>query len=195
MYLLVKKSETDWTQRLASIQALDGRIHEWWSKLHQSFQISLAEISSNVLPNLLPIHITYHSCLCVLHSSIVPLFSCSTIEGASPYAQQLSAQSALHHANAISSLLGGSQEVQFDPAKMSSFIGYTAYCACAVQIPFLWCIKPEVKQRAHANLLINLGIIQGISKHWKFIELLVRFTSGSDCSKLTSAGQKCSMAL
>ena len=175
VYLLVRKSEPNWAQRLASIQALDGRIHEWWSKMHPSLQISLAEILSNDLPNLLPVHIIYHSCLCALHASIVPLFSWSTAEGAPPYAQQLSAQSALHHANAISSLLGAAQQAQCDPARMSSFIGYAAYCACAVQIPFLWCTKPEVKQRAHANLLINLGNIQGVSKHWKFIELLVHF--------------------
>jgi hypothetical protein len=119
------------------------------------------------------VHIIYHSCLCALQSSIVPLFSCSTSDGASPYARQLSAQSALQHANAISSLLGAAREVQLDPARMPSFIGYAAYCACAVQIPFLWCSKPEIKQRAHANLLTNLSGIQGIGKHWKFIELLV----------------------
>jgi hypothetical protein len=173
VYQLVRQSETNWALRLASIQALDGRINEWWSKLHQSLQITSAEMPSNIIPSLLLLQIIYHSCLCALHSSIVPLFSWSTSDAASSYARQLSAQSALQHANAISSLLGAAREVQLDPARMPSFIGYAAYCACAIQIPFLWCSKPEIKQRVHANLLTNLGVIQGIGKHWKFIELLV----------------------
>jgi len=170
---LVKQSETNWALRLASIQALDGRTNEWWSKLHQSLQITPAEMPSEIIPSLLLVHIIYHSCLCALHSSIVPLFSWSTSDRASPYARQLSAQSALQHANAISSLLGAAREVQLEPARMPSFIGYAAYCACTVQIPFLWCSKPEIKRRAHANLLTNLGAIQGIGKQWKLIELLV----------------------
>jgi hypothetical protein len=137
VYQLVKQLETNWVLRLVSIQALDGRINEWWSKLHQSFQIAPAEMPSNIIPSLLLVHIIYHSCLCALHTSIVPLFSWSISDGASPYARQLSAQSALQHANAISSLLGAAREVQLDPARMLSFIGYAAYCACAVQIPFL----------------------------------------------------------
>jgi hypothetical protein len=173
VYQLVRQSETNWALRLASIQALDGRINEWWSKLNQNLQITSAEMPSNIIPNLLLLHIIYHSCLCALHSSIVPLFSWSTSDAASSYARQLSAQSALQHANAISSLLGAAREVQLDPARMPSFIGYAAYCACAIQIPLLWCSKPEIKQRAQTNLLTNLGVIQVIGKHWKFIELLV----------------------
>jgi hypothetical protein len=134
VYQLVKQSETNRALRLASIQALDGRINEWWSKLYQSLQITPAEMLLNFVPSLLLVHIIYHSCLCALHSSIVPLFSRSTSDAASSYARQLSAQSALQHANAISSLLGAAREVPLDPARIPSFIGYAAYCACAIQV-------------------------------------------------------------
>jgi hypothetical protein len=41
--------------------------------------------------------------------------------------------------------------VPLDLARMPSFIGYVAYCACAIQVSFLWCSKPEIKQKAHAD--------------------------------------------
>ena len=77
---LVKQSETNWALRLASIQALDGRTNEWWSKLHQSLQITPAEMPPNIIPSLLLIHIIYPSCLCTLHTSVVPLFTWSAVQ-------------------------------------------------------------------------------------------------------------------
>lgn len=170
---LVKQTNAPWSTHFASLQDLDGRIKQWWARLHCSLRISLVEAPPTMRPNLLLLHVLYHACLVVLHSSIVPLFSWRPSEKASLYARQLSAQTALHHANAISSLLGAAREAQCEPDMMPSFIGYAAYCACAAQIPFLWCVKLEIKQNAHANLLINLGVIRGIGKYWKFIELLV----------------------
>lgn len=171
---LVKQTNAPWSTHFASLQDLDGRIKQWWARLHCSLRISLVEAPPTMRPNLLLLHVLYHACLVVLHSSIVPLFSWRPSEKASLYARQLSAQTALHHANAISSLLGAAREAQCEPDMMPSFIGYAAYCACAAQIPFLWCVKLEIKQNAHANLLINLGVIRGIGKYWKFIELLGR---------------------
>lgn len=171
---LVKQTNLPWSTHFTSLQDLDGRIKRWWARLHCSLRISLAEAPLKMRPNLLLLHVLCHACLVALHSSIVPLFSWRPSEKASLYARQLSAQTALHHANAISSLLGAAREAQCEPDIMPSFIGYAAYCACAAQIPFLWCAKLEIKQNAHANLLMNLGVIRGIGKYWKFIELLGR---------------------
>ncbi|KAI7978703.1 hypothetical protein EIK77_010609 [Talaromyces pinophilus] len=55
---------------------------------------------------------------------------------------------------------------------MPSFLGYAAYCACAIQMPFLWCTRPEVKQQAHVNVVTNLNVILIIGKIWKFVQLL-----------------------
>ncbi|KAI1113205.1 hypothetical protein F5Y14DRAFT_227411 [Nemania sp. NC0429] len=171
---LVKQTNAPWSTHFTSLQDLDGRIKQWWARLHCSLRISLCEAPPEMRPNLLLLHVLSHACLVALHSSIVPLFSWRPSEKASLYARQLSAQTALHHANAISSLLGAARDAQCEPDTMPSFIGYAAYCACAAQIPFLWCSKLQIKQMAHANLLINFGVIRGIGKYWKFIELLGR---------------------
>ena len=113
------------------------------------------------------------SLLCALHSSIVPLFSWSTSD-APQYSRQLSAQTAFEHANAISSKLAA---ITFEYSKLPSFVGYAAYCASAVQIPFLWCLRQDVKEQIQAYLRTNQTIIQAIGAHWKLIGLLVRYLS------------------
>lgn len=178
--MLVKQPEPNDASRLAAIQTLDGRIHEWWSKFPLTLQLTptnFSSISSTALPRLLLIHTVYHQCLCALHSSIVPLFSWSASDDSCLYARQISGQTALDHANALSALFDTALHYPWDPSRMPSFIGYAAYCACAIQMPFMWCRKPEIKHKAHANVLTNLKTIHLMGKYWKFIALLVRILS------------------
>ncbi|OAA68003.1 Zn(2)-C6 fungal-type DNA-binding domain protein [Niveomyces insectorum RCEF 264] len=179
--VLIRK--TDWTmaERLVEMQKLDGRIHEAWAALDPAFDLDVAHIATAVpqddLPRLLLLHIIYHQCFCSLHSSIVPLFSLGAYEGFS-YAQQLSAQTAFEHANSVSALLQEALDLYWDAARMPSFIGYAAYCACAIQTPFLWCQQPDVKHRAARNILANLKTLQVLGQHWAFVKLLGRFACG-----------------
>jgi hypothetical protein len=177
VHQLVKQTNITWAHRLASIQSIDGRIRDWRARLHPSLTINLADAPSDTLPNLLLLHIVHHLSLCVLHSSVVPLFSWSTNDGAPQYAQQLSAQVAFDNANAIASHFEAAQNAGCSPSRMAGLAGYAAYCACAVQIPFLWSTMLDMKQRMRKNLSTNLGVLRGIGEHWKFIELLVSFHS------------------
>lgn len=170
---LVREPDPSWETQLAAIQAMDGRVQDRRSDMHLTLQLQPVNISSSTSQNLLLIHIMYHVCLCALHSSIVPLFSWSATEGASAYTQQLSAQTALQHANAISTYLESVQSAQYDFSRLHGFIGYAAYCASAVHLPFLWCTMSEVRNKAHANLLTNLAILREVGKYWKYVEALV----------------------
>lgn len=176
VYLLIKKPESTVSSRLAAIQVLDARISTWWSSIAPSLVLSsdiLHSIPLSILPRLLLIHIVYHQCLCALHSSIVPLYSWSTSDDSCLYARQVSAQIALEHANAASALFDAALRHQWDHSRITSFVGYAAYCACAIQIPFMWCSNPIIREKANANVLIDLKMIQLLAKNWKLVAYLV----------------------
>jgi hypothetical protein len=160
----IRKPEQNWSNRLKSIQVLDGKIQDWWSKVCPDLKIS----PSN--PALLTLQIGYHLALCVLHSSIVPLFAWSSIDETPAYACQLSAQMAFLHANSISSIM---ENTPVTPSRFPGLVAYSAYVACAIQVPFLRCLDPGIKQQAHEHVFTNLNVLQGAGMHWKFIELLV----------------------
>lgn len=173
---LIKKSDSSFASRLVEIQNLDGRIHEARSSLDKYFHLScgsMSSVSPDDLSKLLLLHIIYHQCFCSIHSSIVPLFSWSACDGVFSYAHQLSAQTAFEHANSVSALLQTALNLSWDSRRMPSFIGYAAYCACAIQTPFLWCSQPDVKQRAVCNILANLKTLQIVGRNWEFIKVLV----------------------
>jgi hypothetical protein len=135
--------------------------------------VSLSLKVSPSEPALSTLQVMYHMSLCVLHSSIVPLFSWSSNDEAPSYASQLSAQKAFEHANNISSILASTS---FPPSRLAGLAGYTAYAACAIQIPYLRCLNPVIKQQAHTNVSTNINVLRGVGVHWKFIELLVSLT-------------------
>jgi hypothetical protein len=181
----IRKAEQDWSTQLTSIQTLDGKIQDWWSKVSPSLKVSPSD------PALLTLQILYHMCLCVLHSSMVPLFSWSSVDEAPSYARQLSAQTAFEHANSISSILASTP---LPPSRVPGLAGYAAYAACAIQVPFLRCLDPVIKRQAHANVSTNLNVLQGAGIHWKFIELLVslkKLTKKNIEVDLIYVGEKC----
>jgi hypothetical protein len=176
VYELVKKVETDFSSRASAIPKLDSKIGEWWSHLPPSLELSPCSISlvpQDTLPLLFLIHVVYHQCLCALHSSIVPLFSWTSSSDGHSYARQISAQVAFEHATAVSLLADAAVQHSWDLARTPSYVGYAAYCACAILIPFMWCIQPDVKERAKLNVVANLTLIRHLGRYWKFIALLV----------------------
>ena len=108
-----------------------------------------------------------------MHSSIVPLFSWGPDEPNHAVAQQLSAQLAYENACAISQFLQMILDFSQEVADFPSFVGYAAYCSYAIQVPFRWCLNPGVRETTLRNTRANLEVIQGMTKYWEFIVLLV----------------------
>lgn len=174
---VVKQPSVPLSTRLIEIQTLDARIHQTWLQVAPQFHLDASTVANTPLsdlPNLLLLNIIYHQCWCSLHASIVPLFSWSASAETLAYAHQLSAQTAFEHANAISLILEAAMNVQWDAARMPSFIGFASYCACAIQIPFLWCAKQDIRQRAVRSIVANLKTLQILGSYWAFLKILVR---------------------
>ncbi|KFZ17772.1 hypothetical protein V501_01572 [Pseudogymnoascus sp. VKM F-4519 (FW-2642)] len=175
VFNLIKSPESSISARVSDIHALDAQIAEWWSKLPTSLHLTLSSISGtphSVLPKLLLIHTVHHQCLCALHSSIVPLFSWGASDNTWLTARNLSAQIAFEHACKASTLFEAILTNSNESSAIPSFIAYAAYCGCAIQIPFMWCSEPSVREKAHANVRTNIRMIHLSAKYWKFSALL-----------------------
>lgn len=172
-----KSAESNMSIRMTALHALDDRIANTWCSLPVHLQLTPSSISlvpHDILPNLLLVHTAYHQCICALHSSIVPLFSWSPSDNTWLKARQLSAQTAFEHACNASELF---EAVLLNFHRLSaipSFVAYAAYCGCAIQIPFMWCSQPTVRERANANVKTNIRMIHTLAPYWRFSELLVR---------------------
>lgn len=164
------------TERIHAIHALDNRITAWWATVPQMFQLSaesVPKLGPDILPNILLINAAYHQCLCALHSSIIPLFSWSADDNSWLSARPVSAQIAFEHACAASAIFKAVLEHYPRLSALPSFVGYTAYGGCAIQIPFLWCLELAVRARAHSNVQANISIIHTMARYWKFASLSV----------------------
>jgi hypothetical protein len=147
-----------------------------WNELPPDLKLTAPKIAA-VLPDALPIilllNVVYHQSLCALHASIVPLFSWGSGDESWSLARQSSAQVAFEQASATSELIDAVLSTYTRLSAIPSFVAYAAYSGCAIQIPFLWCSNPGVKDRVHANITANVKMIQTLAAYWKFAALLV----------------------
>ncbi|KND93906.1 putative transcriptional regulatory protein, partial [Tolypocladium ophioglossoides CBS 100239] len=175
---LVQDDKAEVDQTLLAIQKLDSKLRSWRTRLPDDFDLDCAYTETPTkLIQILSLHIIYHQVMCVLHSSIVPLFSLNPVAaGVCGYFQTASAQTALFHARQISSIFVRSNCWSLSQSSGSvGFVGCAAYCSCAIQLPFLWCRKSSVRESAHANIKANLEAIRAISKHWKLVAALTDY--------------------
>jgi hypothetical protein len=176
----IKSPDSGLKSRIPGIHELDENISHWWRNLRPDFKISpsnIATVPRDRLPKILLINIAYHQSLCALHASIVPLFSWSASDESWSLARQLSAQVAFEQAKLVSALIGAVLSNLDSLSAIPGFIAYAAYCACAIQIPFLWCSNLVVKDLAHANIKTNVRLIQSMATYWKFAALLVKLST------------------
>ncbi|RBR23141.1 uncharacterized protein FIESC28_04136 [Fusarium coffeatum] len=172
---VVRWKDTDLSTRIQQIFKTESEITTWWQRVPDNFRLDASTAlttDQNSLPIILLTNLIYHQSLCVLHSSIVPLFCWSKGDNAYSSARHLSAQIAYEHACTISSLVRAVSNSGCPFSSMPIFVAYAAYSSCAVQIPFLWCSQPGVKAQAQLNVQANMNMIQEMSSYWKLASLL-----------------------
>ncbi|KAJ3527969.1 hypothetical protein NM208_g10445 [Fusarium decemcellulare] len=176
---LIKSPEAELTsQRISRIYALDEELSVWWRTLKAEFKLNLEHKNPNPLksddtfPKLLLINVIYHQSLCALHASIVPLFCWTAGDDNWAKVRKLSAQTAFDHACAASVLINATLVSYKKLSTMSLFIAYAAYCGYAIQLPFLWCSNPMVREQVRTNLGANLRMIDVMTKYWRYAPLL-----------------------
>ena len=130
---LVRSPPSNSAERLSAIYSLDEDLRKWWKRLPGSLKIDTScalTVEKDLVPKVLLLDIFFHQSLCVLHSSLVPIFSWSKEDDVLPTAVQTSAQVAYDHACEVSKLieciLNGYERL----GAMPSFVAYAAYCGC-----------------------------------------------------------------
>ncbi|KAH7011168.1 hypothetical protein EDB80DRAFT_711345 [Ilyonectria destructans] len=169
------KSESSFNVKLTDIHALDERISDWWRNVRPALKLNpsnIAAVPHDALPKILLANLVYHQSLCALHASIVPLFCWGPGDDSWATARQLSAQLAFDHACRVSELIAGVFSTYPRLSAMPNFVAYAAYCGCAIQIPFMWCLNLKIRERAHANVKANVRMIHTMAHYWKFAALL-----------------------
>lgn len=85
----------------------------------------------------------------------------------------MSAQVAFEHAGTVSKLIQVVLSSYERLSAMPSFIAYAAYCGCAIQIPFMWCLNESVRDTVRRNVQANVKMIHTMADSWKFAGILV----------------------
>lgn len=172
----IKSSDTMFANKIAEIQVLDERLLTFWRNLPQSLKLTpsnVSEMDPFWLPKILLLNLVYHQCFCTLHASIVPLFCWTKEDEDWSLARKTSAQIAYEHACSVSDLIKAVLSHSSNLTNIPTFVSYTAYCGCAIQIPFMWSADTAVRQRAHVNVRANIKMIKATAVCWKFADLLV----------------------
>lgn len=173
--MLLRSSETPLAARISAILSLDERLQQWWRRVDSGLKLSpdgLASVPRGEMIRVLHINTLYHQSLSALHASIVPLFSCSPGDGWLTM-RRVSAQVAFEHADKMSALITALLEMTPSTSIVPMFMGYAAYCGCAIQIPFMWSSNPTVKARAVSNVNANSKLLQLMTVDWTFASVLV----------------------
>ena len=174
---LVKSPPAEFADHLSTIYSLEEELQSWWERLPDDLKMRSSDTPPlppdvDMLPKILLINVFFHQSLCILHSSIVPIFSWGKHADNQSTGLQLSAQVAYDHACEVSRLI---QVVLSDYGRLSaitSFIAYAAYCGCAIQIPFMTALDGGVRARSQANVKSNVRMIEIMSEYWKIAGLL-----------------------
>lgn len=159
------------------VQSLDTKLHEWFQHLPSRFALTATNIKNlppEATSQIVLLHMHFHLCLCVLHSSVVPLLTFGAASDVEPHFQSASAQICLDHANQITNTF--EVALPWCTSHAYGFVGYAAYCATAIQLPFLRCSNQEISLRALTNIRINSQVLHGVGKRWKFVAGLVSQT-------------------
>jgi hypothetical protein len=160
VFASIKFPESNISERMTGIHALDDDLSTWWESLRPDFKPDSANIA--LLPlyqasNVLLINFFCHQSLCALHASIIPLFSWSKGDETWSSARKMSAQQAFEHACEISQL--NALALSSGVTARHTFVAYALYSSCAIQIPFMWCSDVEVKALVDVNVRKNIQMI------------------------------------
>ncbi|RMJ08428.1 hypothetical protein CDV36_011955 [Fusarium kuroshium] len=171
----VKSPEVGLDRKIADIFSIENKLSVWWESVQPGFKLDprdMRGIEQKEFSTILLTNLVYHQSLCALHASIVPLFCWTKGDGNWSSARQLSAQTAFEHAGRVSELINSVLSTCTRLSAMPSYVAYAAYCSCAIQIPFLWCSEPAIRERTHINVGANVRMMQAMSPYWKLASLL-----------------------
>lgn len=175
-YLETRKSSSQ-EQMLADLFSLDAKLSTWAKCLPSSLTYSKSNLHEQLIimrqPSYTLVHVLYHQCRLVLHASLVPQFSGTASQDSTPpEAVNMSAQVALKSAQAVSDLAADVLALDWDPASLAPFLGYTMYTAATVRLPFVASGNHRLREKARRHLIASLKLLKSMKPFWKGLDKL-----------------------
>lgn len=163
---------------LADLFSLDAKLSTWAKSLPSSLTYSKSNLHEQLAVMRQPVytlvHVLYHQCRLVLHASLVPQFNGTALQDSTPAeAVQMSAQVTLKSAHAVSDLAADVLALDWDPASLAPFLGYTMYTAATVHLPFVASRDQRLREKARKHLTASLRLLKSMKPFWRNLEKLV----------------------
>lgn len=145
-------SQHNTLQRASEFLVLDRRLEDFGEKLYPDFDnLSLSTLT---LPKndtdshwVFALHCVYNLSVCVLHSSVVPVFSGMMADPQVPKRfLRTSAEAAIKHATTIVQVAATFLNICDDVSRLPGITGYALFVSCSVQFIYL---KAQGKLQSH----------------------------------------------
>lgn len=168
-------SHHDSLSRLPTFLTLDRRLEIFLEKLHLDFRFGLS--SSAPLKTdpyrLFSLHCIYHLCGCILHSSIVPIFSnVSSNPQISKRFIRTSAKEAIKHSNIIADMATTFLNICTDVSRLSGITGYALFVSSSVQFKSL---SAQGKLQSHGinRCIAAIAMLQKLKEYSRPLQGIV----------------------
>jgi hypothetical protein len=137
----MESSHHDSLNRIPKFLALDRRLEIFLEKLHPDFCYlglsSLTPLKTDPY-RLFSLHCIYHLCACILHSSIVPVFSGVASDPQIPKRfSRMSAKEAIKHSTIVLDMATTFLNICTDVTRLSGVTGYALFVSSSVQFKSL----------------------------------------------------------
>lgn len=163
------RKEDNCPGRLAEFWELDRRLKLLFEQLSVAFPFSSSAPFQS--PNLdayriFSLHCLYHLCSCVLHSSLVPIFSNNLSNPhISKLLVQLSVEESVTHATSILDMASTFLFRRPDISRLPSIVGYCMFVSSTVQFKSL-VAQQRLQVRYTSRLKAALCILQRLKEYW-----------------------------
>ncbi|CAK7233167.1 hypothetical protein SEUCBS140593_008512 [Sporothrix eucalyptigena] len=158
------------SSNIAVLFALDRQLELVWENLHSDFRYrSPASFKTSKLGpyNLFLLNCLHQLCSCVLHSSIVPIFSNTVYdEQISRKIIRMSAEEAVKHSMHILNMATAFLNTQPDKSRITSIVGYAMYAASSVQFKSL-VAQGKLRTYGTSRFTAAVAIMEQLKEYWQ----------------------------
>jgi hypothetical protein len=166
----------DFPEKISTLLALDRRLEIGFENLDASFRyIGPQSFTYDTIDpyKVFLLNCVYHLCACVLHSSIVPLFSTAASDPQiSKKFVRMSAGEAFKHSMLIIDMAAGFLSISPDISRLSSVTGYALFVSSSVQFKSLSAQGRLYNQRT-SRFNAALLILKHLKGYWRPLQGLV----------------------
>ena len=176
--LIEKRSQIQSRDWLISAYELESQLTLWHSSMSEQLSYTKRNLYDHLVVSqqsfLLFVHVLYHQCRTVLHSSLVPQFSGLQLPETVPAeVTNVSARIALQNAQDISNIGADLVTLDRDPTQIPGFFGYCMYVSASIHIAMLGSGDSTLRANSRIWLISNLKWLKSMRYYWKNLDKLV----------------------